>query len=176
MKTRSNPGDHSWQQMRPFPTVVQRRAEPGNKPEARGSAEETQMTPLESTQDQPKIDPKSSQSQPRLHPESSRNQARNNPDPLGNLCGSPPGDAPRGSTRGTTPQDPPVTPRDPPEVPERYLRTFEYSASAERRASGRLHQATAREQNDPRNGARGSAWRLACVRATRVVGVGVGPG
>jgi hypothetical protein len=42
------------------------------QPEARGSAEETQTTPLESTQNRRKIEPTSSQNPPGIDPKSSQ--------------------------------------------------------------------------------------------------------
>ena len=52
--------------------------------EGRRSAEETQMTPLESTQNRPRITPDS-------RPESTQNQPRINPNSTQNLWGSPRG-------------------------------------------------------------------------------------
>ena len=77
-------------------------------PEARGSAEETQMTPLQSTNNQPKFDPKYHRNQCRIDPESSQNQSRIKPE-------STQKDPPRGSPRGTIPEDPRGDPQDPPE-------------------------------------------------------------
>ena len=84
-------------------------------PEARGSAEETQMTPLESTQNRPKINPKSSQNLPRINPESFQNQPRIKPESTQNLWGTS-GDPPRGIPHRRSPQrtplgNPPGTPK-----------------------------------------------------------------
>ena len=73
------------------------------KPEARGSAEETQMTPLESTQNRPKISPESTQNQTRIKPESPQNL-------WGTLWESPSGDPPP----CIFPRDPLATPRGTP--------------------------------------------------------------
>ena len=80
------------------------------KPEARGCAEETQMTPLESSQNQPKINPESIQIRLiidlTIDTESTENRRRIDSEPMGTPQGITLWDPLGDSSGGSPPGDP----------------------------------------------------------------------